>query len=58
MISRQKEAEQAVKRLQLLQENQPLADRYAEAMITRKYSGSLSRATSAPLGRAWFLREP
>lgn len=50
MKSRQKGAEQPEKRRQLLKEIQPPADRYAEAMITRKYSDSLVQGYVSSLG--------
>ena len=52
MKSRQKVAEQAEKRQQLLKEVRPLADRYAEAMITRKYSDSLVQSYVSSLGQS------
>ena len=39
--AQQQAAEEAEKRQELLEEFQPLADRYAEAMLTRKYSDAL-----------------
>ena len=50
MKSRQKEAEQAEKRQQLLKKIQPPADRNAEAMKTRRYSDSLVQGYVSSLG--------
>jgi len=50
MKSRQEEAEQPEKRRQLLKVIQPLADPYAEAMITRKYSDSYVQGYISSLG--------
>lgn len=50
MKSRQKGAEQPEKRRQSLKEIQPPADRYAEAMITHKYSDSLVQGYVSSLG--------
>ena len=39
--AQQKVEKEAEKRQELLEEVQPMADRFAEAMVTRKYSDSL-----------------
>ena len=50
--AQQKAEEQADKRRELLQEVQPMADRYAEAMVTRQYSDSLVQGYVSSLGQS------
>ena len=50
--AQQKAEEDADKRQELLQEVQPLADRFAEAMLTRKYSDSLVQGYLGSLGQS------
>ena len=50
--AQQKAEEDADKRQELLEEFQPLADRYAEAMLTRKYSDSLVQGYVSSLGQS------
>ena len=50
--AQQQAAEEAEKRQELLEEFQPLADRYAEAMITRKYSDALVQGYVSSLGQS------
>ena len=44
--------EEAEKRQELLEEVQPMADRFAEAMVTRKYSDSLVQGYVSSLGQS------
>ena len=50
--AQQQAAEEAEKRQELLEEFQPLADRYAEAMLTRKYSDALVQGYVSSLGQS------
>ena len=50
--AQQQAAEEAEKRQELLGEFQPLADRYAEAMLTRKYSDALVQGYVSSLGQS------
>ena len=47
--------EEAEKRQELLVEFQPLADRYAEALVTRKYSDALVQSYISSLGQSLVL---
>ncbi len=48
----QKAEEEAERRQELLEEVQPLADRFAEAMVTRRYSDSLVQGYLGSLGQS------
>ena len=50
--AQQKAEEEAEKRRELLEEVQPLADRYAKAMLARKYSDSLLQGYISSLGQS------
>ena len=50
--AQQKAEEDAEKRQELLEEFQPLADRHADAMLTRKYSDSLVQGYVSSLGQS------
>ena len=50
--AQQKVEEEAEKRQELLEEVQPMADRFAEAMVTRKYSDSLVQGYVSSLGQS------
>ncbi len=50
--AQQQAAEEAEERQELLEEFQPLADRYAEAMLTRKYSDALVQGYVSSLGQS------
>ena len=50
--AQQQAAGEAEKRQELLEEFQPLADRYAEAMLTRKYSDALVQGCVSSLGQS------
>ncbi len=50
--AQQKAEEEAQKRQELLEEFQPLADRYAEAMVTRRYSDPLVQGYVSSLGQS------
>ena len=50
--AQQQASEEAEKRQELLEEFQPLADRFAEAMLTRKYSDALVQGYVSSLGQS------
>ena len=50
--AQQKAEDKADKRRELLEEIQPMADRYAEAMVTRQYSDSLVQGYVSSLGQS------
>ena len=50
--AQQRAQEEADKRRELLEEIQPMADRYAEAMVTRQYSDSLVQGYVSSLGQS------
>ena len=50
--AQQKVEEEAEKRQELREEVQPMADRFAEAMVTRKYSDSLVQGYVSSLGQS------
>ena len=50
--AQQKVEKEAEKRQELLEEVQPMADRFAEAMVTRKYSDSLVQGYVSSLGQS------
>ena len=50
--AQQKSEEEAQQRQELLEKVQPMADRYAEAMLTRKYSDSLVQGYVSTLGQS------
>ena len=50
--AQQQAAEETEKRQELLEEFQPLADRYAAAMLTRKYSDALVQGYVSSLGQS------
>ena len=50
--AQQKAEEEAEKRQELLEEVQPVADRFAEAMLTRKYSDALVQSYVGSLGQS------